>query len=68
MTTKGPYRSMLQFLSLAQAAPVKRAAEARRKDFDEIYEAWPEADAAPSWPGTVYAFLQTARKKPRKRA
>ena len=34
----------------------------------EYRQAWPEADAAPSWPGTVYAFLQTARKKPRKRA
>ena len=34
----------------------------------EYRQAWPEADAAPSWPGTVYAFLQTARKKPHKRA
>jgi transcriptional regulator GlxA family with amidase domain len=29
----------------------------------EYRQAWPESDAAPSWPGTVYAFLQTAGKK-----
>lgn len=34
----------------------------------EYRQAWPEQDAAPSWPGTVYSFLQTARKKPRARA
>jgi len=34
----------------------------------EYRQAWPEGDAAPSWPGTVYAFLQTARRAPRKRA
>lgn len=34
----------------------------------EYRQAWPEKDAAPSWPGTVYAFLQTAQKKQRRRA
>ena len=29
----------------------------------EYRQAWPEQDAAPSWPGTVYSFLQAARKK-----
>jgi len=44
--TKPPVsRSMLQFLALDQAMPAKRDPEARRKDFGEIYEAWPEADA-----------------------
>lgn len=33
----------------------------------EYRQAWPESDAAPSWPGTVYSFLQTERKRPRKR-
>ena len=33
----------------------------------EYRQAWPEKDAAPSWPGTVYAFLQTTRKKALKR-
>ncbi|MCX7350488.1 MAG: GlxA family transcriptional regulator [Alphaproteobacteria bacterium] len=42
--------------------------QAFSKKPSEYRQAWPEADAAPSWPGTVYAFLQTARKKPRKRA
>lgn len=33
----------------------------------EYRQAWPETDAAPSWPGTVYAFLQSAgRAKGRK--
>ena len=39
-------RKMLQFVRLDQAMPTKRAADVRRKDFDEIYENWPEADAA----------------------
>jgi glutamate synthase (NADPH/NADH) small chain len=44
--TKPPVsRSMLQFLTVDQAMPAKRDAEARRKDFGEIYETWPEADA-----------------------
>jgi transcriptional regulator GlxA family with amidase domain len=34
----------------------------------EYRQAWPESEAAPSWPGTVYAFLQTSRKKTGKRA
>lgn len=34
----------------------------------EYRQAWPEKDAAPSWPGTVYAYLQTARRAPPKRA
>ena len=38
-------RNMLQFLTLERAPPAKREAEARRKDFGEIYEKWPEADA-----------------------
>jgi len=38
-------RDMLQFTRLAAAAPTKRAADSRRKDFDEIYETWPEKDA-----------------------
>ena len=38
-------RNMLQFLSLAQAMPAKRKADARRKDFDEIYETWADSDA-----------------------
>ncbi len=39
-------RSMLQFLSLGQAMPSKRAAETRKKDFNEIYEKWAEPEAA----------------------
>jgi len=39
-------RNMLQFLRLGQAMPAKRAAEARRKDFNEIYEKWAEPEAA----------------------
>jgi glutamate synthase (NADPH) small chain len=39
-------RAMLQFLRLGQAMPAKRPAEARRKDFGEIYEDWPETEAA----------------------
>src|SRR5437868_9878719 len=38
-------RDMLQFTRLPAHAPDKRPAESRRKDFGEIYEAWPEADA-----------------------
>ncbi len=38
-------RKMLQFVRLDQAMPTKRAAETRRKDFNEIYEEWPESDA-----------------------
>jgi AraC family carnitine catabolism transcriptional activator len=34
----------------------------------EYRQAWPETDAAPSWPGTVYAFLQTTRNKQGKRS
>lgn len=34
----------------------------------EYRQAWPEKDASPSWPGTVYSFLQTSRKKTRKHA
>jgi glutamate synthase (NADPH/NADH) small chain len=33
-------RQMLQFVRLDQAMPEKREAEARRKDFDEIYDAF----------------------------
>jgi AraC family carnitine catabolism transcriptional activator len=29
-------------------------------------QAWPENEAAPSWPGTVYSFNQTERVKPHK--
>jgi glutamate synthase (NADPH/NADH) small chain len=43
--TTGPKRNMLQFLTLAQAHPAKRDTEARRKDFDEIYKEWPDAEA-----------------------
>lgn len=39
-------RNMLQFLRLGQAMPSKRAAETRKKDFNEIYEKWAEPDAA----------------------
>lgn len=38
-------RDMLQFLRLDAEGPAKRDAAARRKDFGEIYEAWPAADA-----------------------
>lgn len=38
-------RKMLQFVRLDQAMPAKRTPEARRKDFGEIYETWPETDA-----------------------
>ncbi len=38
-------RNMLQFLRIAPAMPAKRKAAARRKDFNEIYEAWPDAEA-----------------------
>lgn len=33
----------------------------------EYRHAWPADDASPSWPGTVYSFLQNARKKAGKR-
>jgi glutamate synthase (NADPH/NADH) small chain len=39
-------RNMLQFLRLGQAMPSKRPADARRKDFNEIYEKWAEPEAA----------------------
>ncbi len=38
-------RKMLQFVRLDQAMPPKRAGDTRRKDFNEIYEEWAEADA-----------------------
>ena len=38
-------RDMLQFLRLEAEGPAKRDASTRRKDFGEIYKAWPEADA-----------------------
>ena len=38
-------RDMLQFLRLDAEGPAKRDATSRRKDFGEIYETWPEADA-----------------------
>ncbi len=38
-------REMLQFLRLDAEGPAKRAPGQRRKDFGEIYEVWPEADA-----------------------
>ncbi len=44
-TKPTPPRSMLQFLKLGPAMPAKREAEARRKDFNEIYEEWPETQA-----------------------
>ena len=39
-------RNMLQFLRLGQAMPAKRPADARRKDFNEIYQTWAEPEAA----------------------
>ena len=39
-------RKMLQFVRLDQITPTKRVAETRRKDFNEIYEEWPQADAS----------------------
>lgn len=39
-------RNMMQFLRLGQAMPAKRTADTRRKDFNEIYEAWAEPEAA----------------------
>ena len=38
-------RDMLQFLRLDAEGPAKRDASTRRKDFGEIYKAWPAADA-----------------------
>ncbi len=29
-------------------------------------QAWPENEAAPSWPGTVYSFNQAEKVKPHK--
>ena len=39
-------RKMLQFVRLEPAMPTKRDTDARRKDFNEIYETWPDSDAA----------------------
>ena len=32
----------------------------------EYRQAWPENEAAPSWPGTVYSFIQSERIKHKK--
>src|SRR4051812_20269640 len=39
-------RDMLQFTRLPSHAPDKRPAESRRRDFDEIYQPWPEQKAS----------------------
>ena len=39
-------RDMLQFTRLSGRAPEKRAADARRADFDEIYQPWSEGQAS----------------------
>ncbi|MFN4142378.1 GlxA family transcriptional regulator [Aestuariivirga sp.] len=41
--------------------------EAFGKKPSEYRQAWPEKDAAPSWPGTVYSFLQGTGRKPRRK-
>ncbi len=39
-------RDMLQFTRLPSHAPDKRPAESRRRDFDEIYQPWPDEKAS----------------------